>query len=235
LAEVTDRRATAAADLERRLGHAFTDRALLDAALTHASVSDGARQIRHNERLEFLGDRVLGLLAAEALVRSDPNWREGELTRRQNILVNGKTCAEVARAVGLPQALRLSGSTSSQGGRNNDRILGDAMEALMAAVYLDGGIDAARRAFDIAWGDTLAGALTHQGREAKTALQEWAMAQARPLPAYRMVSRSGPDHAPMFSVEVTVEGYEPAAGTGSSLREAEKAAARALLDREGVL
>jgi ribonuclease-3 len=229
-----DRRAAAAAELERRLGHAFADRSLLEAALTHASVSDGAKKIRHNERLEFLGDRVLGLLAAEALVRSNPDWREGELTFRQNALVNGKTCAAVARSAGLPKALRLSGSTSSQGGRENDRILGDAMEALMAAIYLDGGLEAARRAFDIAWAEALAGVAAEPGREAKTALQEWAMSLGRPLPAYRRVSRTGPDHAPLFTVEVNVEGCAPASGVGSSLRDAEKAAARAMLERDGV-
>ena len=178
--EIVDRRAAAAAELERRLGHAFTDRTLLDAALTHASVSDGARKdVRHNERLEFLGDRVLGLLAAEALVRTDPTWREGELPRRKNAVVTGKPWAAVARGIGLPTALRLAGSTPSPGGRNNDRILGDAMEALMAAVYLDAGLAAARAAFDLAWAEALTAALTEQGREAKTALQEWAMAQAR--------------------------------------------------------
>jgi ribonuclease-3 len=229
-----DRRASAADELERRLGHAFSDRALFEAALTHVSVGDGGKKVAHNERLEFLGDRVLGLLAAEALVRLEPNAREGELTWRQNLLVNGKTCAQVARTVGLPAALRLSGSTSNQGGRNNDRILGDAMEALMAAIYLDGGLAAARDAFAVAWADVLAAAATEPAKEAKTALQEWAMAQARPLPAYRMVSRVGPDHAPLFTVEVAVEGYSPASGVGASLRDAEKAAARALLDREGM-
>ena len=231
-----DRRAAAVTDLEQRLGHAFADRALLDAALTHASVSDGAKKVRHNERLEFLGDRVLGLLAAEALVRRNPEWREGELTRRQTALVSGKICAQVARGLGLAAALRLSGSTTSQGGRDNDRILGDAMEAVMAAVYLDGGLDAARAVFDLAWAEALASATAtaEHGKEAKTALQEWAMAKALPLPAYAMVSRMGPAHAPVFTVSVTVQGYPPASAVGASLRDAEKAAARALLDREGV-
>jgi len=230
-----DKRAEAIAELERRLGHAFADRELLERALTHASVGSGARKVAHNERLEFLGDRVLGLLAAEALVARHPDWREGELTRRHATLVAGKTCAEVARRVGMPAALRLAGGASKQGGRDNDRILGDAMEALMAAVYLDGGLQAARAVFAAAWTDALATAAVEIGREPKTALQEWAMAAGRPLPAYREVSRSGPDHAPLFVVEVEVEGHAPARGVGSALREAEKAAARALLDREGVL
>ncbi|MGA0600566.1 ribonuclease III [Caulobacter sp. KR2-114] len=232
-----DRRAAEVKALEVRLGHAFADPALLDAALTHASASDGSnKKIRHNERLEFLGDRVLGLLAAEELVRLNPDWREGDLTRRQAALVSGKSCARVARGLALSGALRLAGSTSNQGGRDNDRILGDAMEALMAAVYLDGGLDAARGLFQLAWKDILAEvALAETGKEPKTALQEWAMAQALPLPIYQAVSRTGPDHAPIFTVEVTVQGYAPERAIGSSLRDAEKAAARALLQREGLI
>jgi ribonuclease-3 len=228
-----DKRTEAIAQLEQRLGHAFADRDLLEQALTHASVGSGARQVAHNERLEFLGDRVLGLLAAEALVARHPDWREGELTRRHASLVAGKTCAEVARRLGLAAALRLAGGASKQGGRDNDRILGDAMEALMAAVYLDGGVQAARSVFTAAWTDALVSAAAEQGREPKTALQEWAMAAGRPLPSYREVSRTGPDHAPLFVVEAAVEGYAPERAAGSTLREAEKAAARALLEREG--
>jgi ribonuclease-3 len=230
-----DKRAEAIAELERRLGHAFADRELLERALTHASVGSGARKVAHNERLEFLGDRVLGLLAAEALVARHPDWREGELSRRHATLVAGKTCAEVARRVGLPAALRLAGGASKQGGRDNDRILGDAMEALMAAVYLDGGLQAARGVFADSWTDALATAAAETGREPKTALQEWAMAAGLPLPAYREVSRSGPDHAPLFVVEAEVQGHAPARAVGSTLREAEKSAALALLEREGVL
>ncbi len=228
-----DRRVAAIAELEAHLGHVFADRDLLERALTHASVGSGSRKVAHNERLEFLGDRVLGLLAAETLVARHPDWREGELTRRHVTLVAGKTCAEVARRVGLPDALRLAGGASKQGGRDNDRILGDAMEALMAAVYLDGGLAAARGVFAAAWTDALASAVAGETRESKTALQEWAMAAGLPLPSYREVSRSGPDHAPLFVVEAVVEGYAPERGVGSSLREAEKAAALALLEREG--
>jgi len=228
-----DKRAAAIAELEARLGHVFADRELLERALTHASVGSGARRVPHNERLEFLGDRVLGLLAAELLIARHPDWREGELTRRHARLVAGKTCAEVGRRIGLPAALRLAGGASKQGGRENDRILGDAMEALIAAVYLDGGLAAARAVFAEAWTDAIASAVAAQGREPKTALQEWAMAAGRPLPSYREVSRSGPDHAPLFVVEVSVEGHAPERAVGSSLREAEKAAALALLEREG--
>lgn len=227
-----DRRAEAVAELERRLGHAFADRALIERALTHASVGQGARKVSHNQQLEFLGDRVLGLLAAEALAQHDPEWREGELTRRHARLVSGRTCAEVARMLGLPEALRLAEATTKEGGRQNDRILGDAMEALIAAVYVDGGLDAARMVFKTAWSEMLSIALADATREPKTALQEWAMASSLPLPAYRVVSKSGPDHAPEFVIEVEVSGYAPQRGSGSSIRQAEKAAALALLQRE---
>ena len=227
----SDRRAAAVAELERRLGHLFADRTLLERALTHASVGHGARKVGHNQQLEFLGDRVLGLLAAELLTLHDPDWREGELTRRHARLVSGGTCAEVARHVGLPTALRLAGATTKQGGRQNDRILGDAMEALVAAVYLDGGLEAARTVFRTAWSEALSTALASGAREPKTALQEWAMASGLPLPAYRVVSKSGPDHGPQFVVEVEVSGYAPEQGSGASIRQAEKAAALALLQR----
>jgi len=226
-----DRRAAAVAALEARLGHQFTDRGLLERALTHASASEGAGRIVHNETLEFLGDRVLGLLAAETLIGLNPGWREGELTRRQVTLVSGATCAQVARQLEIGPALRLAGSTSVQGGRDNDRILGDAVEALMAAVYLDGGLAAARVVFDLAWGEALIAATGDQDAEAKTALQEWAMARGLPTPAYRIVSRSGAAHAPMFTVAVSVEGFAPESATGPALRVAEKAAARKLLAR----
>ena len=133
--------------LEQRIGHSFADRDLLERALTHASVGDGARKVRHNERLEFLGDRVLNLLAAERLLALDPEAKEGVLSPRLAALVNGKACARVARRIGLAQALRLSGSASKIGARESDGVLGDACEALMAALYIDGGLDTARAFF----------------------------------------------------------------------------------------
>ena len=226
-----DRRAAAIAQLEARLDYRFRDRGLLERALTHVSVGSGARNVEHNERLEFLGDRVLGLLAAEALAAHHPDWREGDLSRRHAMLVSGRTCALVARDLGLAEALRLAGSTTKQGGRDNDRILGDAMEALMAALYLDGGLAVARRVFTSAWSAILAAAVADEGKEPKTALQEWAMARGLPLPAYRVISRSGPDHAPTFIVEVSVEGHPAQRAAGFSLRDAEKGAARAFLDQ----
>ena len=212
-----DRRADAIANLEARLDYRFKDRELLERALTHVSVGSGARNVDHNERLEFLGDRVLGLLAAEALAAGHPDWREGDLSRRHAMLVSGRTCASVARSLGLADALRLAGATTKQGGRDNDRILGDAMEALMAALYLDGGLAVARGVFAAAWAEILEAAVVDEGKESKTALQEWAMAQALPLPSYREISRSGPDHAPTFLVEVSVEGHAPERAAGCSL------------------
>ena len=174
---------------------------------------------------------MLALLAAEALIGQRPDWREGELSRRHAKLVNGAACASVARRLGLQKALRLAGSATKQGARENDRILGDAMEALMAAVYDDGGLEAARRVFDHAWSEALEEALAAEEKESKTALQEWAMARGLPLPAYTELSRAGPPHAPVFVVEVRLVGYDPERGGGGSLRSAEKAAARAFLDK----
>jgi len=227
-----NRREAAVAELEGRLGYAFADPALLERALTHASVGQGARGVDHNQTLEFLGDRVLGLLAAEALVALNAAWREGELSRRLVAVVSGTACAHVARRIGLGEALRLAGATSQQGGRDNDRILGDAIEAVMAAVYLDGGLEAARGVFETIWGETLTRAADDQGLEPKTALQEWAMARGLPLPAYSQISRAGPPHAPTFTVAVTVQGFPAAQASGVSLRAAQKAAAAVLLLRE---
>jgi ribonuclease-3 len=230
-----NRRTEAVAALEQALGHSFADPSLLERALTHASVGDGMGKVAHYERLEFLGDRVLGLLAADALMASQPEWREGQLTRRHAMLVNGSACARVARRLEVGPALRLAGGTSSSGGRDNDTILGDAMEAIMAAVYLDAGLDAARALFAAAWVDELARPDEDAEREPKTNLQEWAMAKALPLPRYTVVERTGPAHEPKFTVEVIVEGYAPARGQAGSRQAAEKAAARLLLQREGAL
>jgi ribonuclease-3 len=228
-----NRRSAAIKSLEQRLGHVFADRTLLEQALTHPSARDGAPSLAHNQVLEFLGDRVLGLAAAEALTKLNPLWREGELTRRHAALVSGSRCADVARALGVGPALRLSGGDSKLGGRENDRILGDAMEALMAAVYLDGGLDAARALFDLAWRDALGDSGETPVLDPKTALNEWAGARGLAAPRYETLSRAGSQHAPTFTVRVDVEGHTPEPGTGLSLRAAQKAAADAFLRREG--
>src|SRR3990167_2156683 len=227
-----DRRAAAVGDLERRIGHQFEDRELLERALTHASVGDGAKKVRDNEVLEFIGDRVLGLLAAEALAQRFPKAKEGELAPRLNALVSRETCARVARAAELGPAPRLSASSSKNGGRETETILAGATEALMAALYQDGGLDAARRVFLSLWADEFDRAGEGRPRDPKTALQERAQGKGRPLPTYRVLDRTGPDHAPIFTVEVLVVGVDPAIAKGKSRQEAEKAAAKALLERE---
>jgi ribonuclease-3 len=221
--------------LERRLSHTFRDRKLLERALTHASVGDGgARPGLDNERLEFLGDRVLGLLTAERLIQTDPAASEGDLAPRLNALVNRKTCARVARAIALGPALRLSGGETRTGGRDKDSILGDACEALIAALYLDAGLEETRRIFLDIWSAEFQALSAPRPKDPKTLLQEWAQGRSRPVPVYTVVQREGPEHAPMFTVEVRVEGYGSAQGQGSSRQTAEKSAAQALIDREGV-
>ena len=228
-------RAVAVQDLEHRLGHRFANRELLERALTHASVGDGASKIADNEVLEFLGDRVLGLIVAEALVQRHPEATEGELAPRLNGLVSRETCARIARAIDVGPALRMSGSATKIGAREKGSVLAGACEALMAAVYLDGGLEAARNVFLPLWREAFADYGADRRRDAKTALQEWAQGQGKPLPAYHVVSRSGPDHAPTFIVEVVVEGYLPAQAQGNARQDAEKAAARLLLEREDVV
>jgi ribonuclease-3 len=237
---MADGRAGAVTELVRRLGHDFKNRALLDRALTHASVGEGAppqthRTPRDNERLEFLGDRVLGLLVAERLHQDFPEADEGALSSRLHALVDKQACARVGAALGVGPALRLSPGESKSGGRRKEGLIADAVEALLAAVYLDGGLAAAKGMFDRAWADEFARPADRSVANPKSALQEWAQAQGRPLPVYRIVSRSGSDHAPTFTVEVQVEGYPVAGSQGRSRQEAEKAAAITMLQREGVI
>ena len=226
-------RADAVADLARRLGHDFRDPGLLERALTHASAIAGSGKAQDNEVLEFIGDRVIGLLAAERLVRLHPEASEGDLAPRLNALVSREACADVARRVDMGPALRLSGSETKAGGRDKLSILAGACEAVMAAIYQDGGLEAARAAFLRLWADAFEAADGVRPSDPKTALQEWAQGAGRPLPTYQVVSRTGPDHGPTFVVSVNVEGLAPAAGEGRSRQEAEKAAAAALLKREG--
>ena len=226
-------RAEAVASLEARLGWGFRDRDLLERALTHASVGEGARRVRDNERLEFLGDRVLGLHAAEWLIERYPAAKEGELSPRLQALVNRSACARVARRLDLGPALRLSGGETKSGGREKETILGDACEALLGAVFLDGGPEASRGVFLKHWEEEFAALDEPRIQDPKSKLQEWSLGKKRTLPIYRVVERTGPDHAPEFVVEVQVDGIQPERGEGGSRQEAEKAAALALLQREG--
>jgi len=220
--------------VEGRIGHVFQDRELLERALTHASVGDGALKVRHYERLEFLGDRVLNLLAAERLMALNSEAREGEMSRLMASLVNYHACARVARRIGLPNALRMAPSASKIGARDKDTVLGDACEALIGAIYVDDGLDAARTFFLEFWAEEFERLDAPQVKDPKTQLQEWAQGRGLPLPLYQVVGREGPDHEPSFTVSVTVGDYEPELAEGRSRQEAEKAAATImLLKREG--
>jgi ribonuclease-3 len=229
--ELKDRRKAAIAALERSLGHTFADREILERALTHSSAGEGARHVRHNERLEFLGDRVLNLLTAERLMELYPDEREGELTKRMHALISGEACARVAGRIGLSEALRLSGGESRRGGRANATILGDACEALLAALYRDAGLEGTREVFVRIWAEEFEAAEVHAGSNPKSELQEWAAQRKLPQPAYEVVSRSGPAHAPTFEVELRVGDMGPVRAQGRSRQHAEKAAAAAFLDR----
>ena len=207
-----------------RLGHYFTRPELLVEALTHPSTAAG----QDNQRLEFLGDRVLGLVIAEALVAADPQATEGDLAPRLNALVRKETCAEVAAELDLGPALRMGRSEMLTGGRRKTALLGDAMEAVIAAVYLDAGLEPARALILRAWGDRI-GSARAVARDSKTSLQEWAQARGLPPPAYADLDREGPDHAPVFSVEARLADGRAAAGRAASKRAAQQAAAEALL------
>ena len=211
-----------------RLGHRFADRDLLTRALTHGSLASPTRG--DNQRLEFLGDRVLGLVMAEAVLEADPVAREGVLAPRFNALVRKETCADVARQIDLGAAMRLGKSEMSAGGRRRDALLGDAMEAVIAAVYLDAGFGAARDLVLRLWGERIA-RVEQDARDAKTALQEWAQARGLEPPRYEEVGRSGPDHAPVFRIRVSLADGAGAEAEARAKRHAEQAAAQALLDR----
>lgn len=221
----------ALAELQDRIGHRFKDRELLIRALTHSSFGDGAGDRSNNERLEFLGDRILGLLTAEKLYETFADVAEGGLAPRLNALVRRETCARVALDAGIDKALRLSKSEERGGGREKDSILGDACEAMIGALYLDGGLKAARHFYNSFWKKELKKVID-KPRDPKTALQEWALAQGYDVPRYTIVGRSGPDHAPKFKVEVSLEGVKPERGKGSSKQAAERNAAEALFKRE---
>ena len=214
--------------LEGRIGHSFQRPELLLRAVTHSSMSSATRD--DNQRLEFLGDRVLGLVMAEALLSHDPTATEGQLAPRYNALVRKEACADVARQIDLGDALKLGRSEMISGGRRKLALLGDAMEALIAAVYLDAGFEAARALILRLWGDRVE-AVEEDARDAKTALQEWAQARGLPPPKYIELTRSGPDHAPVFTMSAQLENGEAEAATAGSKRQAEQAAAKALLDR----
>ena len=212
-----------------RLGHDFSRPELLQRALTHGSISTTTRP--DNQRLEFLGDRVLGLTMAEALFSADRAATEGQLAPRYNALVKGETCAEIARQIGLGEVLKLGRSEMMSGGRRKEALLADAMEAVLAAIYLDGGFKAAQAVILRLWADRLA-RVEDDARDAKTALQEWAQAQGMSPPRYVQTARSGPDHAPEFEITVRLDDGRQAMASGKGTkRSIEQAAAQALLEQ----
>ncbi|MCC6863479.1 MAG: ribonuclease III [Rhodobacteraceae bacterium] len=210
------------------IGHDFCRPELLLRAVTHSSISSPTRP--SNERFEFLGDRVLGLSIATALFHADDKAAEGKLAPRFNALVRQETCAEVAREVGLGDVLKLGRSEMLSGGRRKEALLGDAMEALIAAVYLDAGFEVARDMVLRLWGSRIANAEAN-ARDPKSALQEWAQARGLPQPTYLETDREGPDHKPIFTVEVRLKTGQSATGRASGKRAAEQIAARTLLAR----
>lgn len=217
--------------LQERLRHVFKDRTLLDTAMTHPSALIGLDSTRHsNQRLEFLGDRVLGLVIAERLFERRPGEREGGLAPRLNRLVNKGACADAARRIGLGDYIILGTSERLNGGAEKEGILGDVCESVIAALYLDGGLKTARSFIERAWAEQFANP-DARVKDTKSLLQEWAQARGYDLPLYETISRTGPDHAPVFTVEVRVGPNETETGEGPSKQEAERTAATALLNR----
>jgi ribonuclease-3 len=232
--KATRRRKRAATVLEERVGYHFSDPSILEIALTHISALRGARNRSNSyQRLEFLGDHVLGLVISDMLYRAFPKADEGELSRRLADLVRKETCTEIARSIDLGAAIRIGSSEANAGARTRPAILADVCEAVIGAVYLDGGYKAAGQLVERLWEVRLR-ATAQPLRDPKTVLQEWAQARGLPTPAYREVARSGPDHNPEFRVAVQLPAFAPAEGLGRSKRAAEQAAAAAMLAREGV-
>jgi ribonuclease III len=222
------------AALAQSLGHTFRDPGLLVQATTHSAASHGRGDALDNERLEFLGDRVLGLVIAQLLMERFPKAKEGDLGPRLTALVRREALAEVAGAIDLGSYLVLAPADAASGARNHPKFLADACEAVIAALYLDGGLDAAKHFITNGWAPQI-GAVVVMPVEPKTALQEWAQGHGRPLPLYTVTKSAGAAHDPIFEVKVEVQGLEPALATGSSKRAAEKAAALTLLQRLGVV
>lgn len=219
-------------ELERRIGVRIEDRARLERALTHASLRGGGAAVSY-ERLEFLGDRVLGLVIAEKLFEMFPAATEGEMSLRLNTLVSAEACAAVADEIGLDEFIRHGGDVKKLKGVKTRNIRADVMEAVIAAIYLGNGLADARAFIHRAWSDRLEAAGTAR-RDPKTALQEWVHTRTTVAPRYETIARTGPDHDPIFTVRAVIENVDPADGTGRTKRLAEQDAAAAILLREGL-
>ena len=213
-----------------RLGHEFRDPRHLIQAVTHGSVTGPGRT--DNQRLEFLGDRVLGLILAQALLDQDQQATEGQIAPRFNALVRRETCAAVARSIDLGAVLKLGRGEMTTGGRRKEALLADAMEAVIAAIYLDGGLQAARAVVLDLWADQI-GQAPADARDAKTALQEWAQGRGEPPPVYSVTLAEGPPHQPLFTIAVRLADGRQGQATGGAKRQAEQAAAAAMLKELG--
>ena len=220
----------ARARIEAWVGHRFADQSLLTEALTHPSATRRGRNApRNNQRLEFLGDRVLGLIVAHLLIARFPHEEEGPLSRRHAALVRRETLAAIAGDFGLGDLLTFARSEEAGNGRVNPSILADALEALIGALYLDAGLEPAERFVSACW-ERHVETMGQPPRDAKTALQEWAQRRGLSLPTYTLLDTSGPAHAPCFEVQVALADFPPTTASASSKRQAEQAAAKALLE-----
>jgi len=211
--------------LEQRIGYRPSDLTLFELAVTHASKSG-----ENYERLEFLGDRVLGLATAAWLYELFPEEAEGNLSRRLNVLVSRTTCSVIARKIGIPERMRLGKQAREDGAFDSDNVLGDVVEALIGAVFIDSAFEAAEAVVRRLWAEQV-GELERAPKHPKSALQEWAAANNRKPPVYALVGRSGPHHAPTFVVEVSIKNVGEARAEGLTKQEAETAAAEALLEQ----
>jgi ribonuclease-3 len=224
----------AAAAVEARIGHKFGDPNLLTTAFTHVSALKPARSRAESyQRLEFLGDHVLGLIVSDMLYRAFPNADEGELSKRLADLVRKESCADVAKSLGLVDDIKLGQVGASASARLRKSVLGDICEAVIGAVFLDGGYSAAAQFVERNWTERMRKP-RRPLRDPKTVLQEWAQSKGMPTPVYREVERTGPHHDPQFRVAVDLPGLAPAEGVGGSKRAAEKVAASVMIEREGV-
>ena len=208
-------------DLEKKIGHSFKNKTLLETALTHSST--GAEY--NYERLEFLGDRILGLVIASLLFRNFPNEKEGDMAKRLAFLVQGQTLADLSSRLSLADYIIFSEAEAAAGGAENEHILADVFEAIIGALYLDSGLESCRVLIETHWADVLH-TMKKPPQHPKTALQEWAQGQALPLPSYDIIGQDGPDHAPVFKIRLSVPGYPEVIAMGRSRAEAEKNAAQ---------
>lgn len=213
-------------ELQAALGYDFKDIGLLRQALMHSSATE--KRLKSNERMEFLGDRVLGLVLAELLLNTYPEEEEGEISYRFTSLAQRDALASVAGQIALAQHLTLSNGENLTGGRENPGLLADAVEAVLAAIYRDGGLEPVRAFIHTHWAPMMH-ENRHPPKDPKTTLQEWAQSRGLGLPGYRVIAQEGPDHQPVFRIEATLSGQKPATGEGNNKRAAEQAAAEAML------